>query len=107
MAGDDPRPVERTVTESSALAPESSQPGDGNRLARGAALGRYLVLEPHGSGGMGVVYIAYDPQLDRKIAIKLLKADAARDQSRLRREGQAMARLQHPNVVTVFDVGLF
>ncbi|MEZ4449848.1 MAG: bifunctional serine/threonine-protein kinase/formylglycine-generating enzyme family protein [Nannocystaceae bacterium] len=76
-------------------------------LARGAAIGRYLVLDHLGTGGMGVVYSAYDPELDRKVAVKLLKhgvGDYA-GRARLLREAQAMAKLAHPNVVTVYDVG--
>ncbi|MCB9749611.1 MAG: tetratricopeptide repeat protein [Myxococcales bacterium] len=70
-------------------------------------LGRYLVIEPLGAGGMGVVYAAYDAELDRKLAIKLLRAgrDGDDERARLLREAQAMARLSHPNVVSVFDVG--
>ena len=72
-----------------------------------ARVGRYVVLEQIGRGGMGIVYAAYDPELDRKIAIKLL--DPQRDdiaaRVRLLREAQAMAKLQHPNVVAVHDVG--
>lgn len=71
-------------------------------------LGRYVVLEPIGRGGMGVVYAAYDEQLDRKVAIKvLLNDELAEDEERLRlmREAQALARLSHPNVVTVHEVG--
>ncbi|MFZ6179149.1 tetratricopeptide repeat protein [Nannocystis pusilla] len=81
------------------------------RLQRGAALGRYLVLGPLGAGGMGVVYAAYDPELDRKVAIKLWHAAAGAATSadlargRLQREAQALAKLQHPNVVAVYDVG--
>jgi tetratricopeptide (TPR) repeat protein/predicted Ser/Thr protein kinase len=77
-------------------------------LERGAEVGRYVVLETLGSGGMGVVYAAYDPKLDRRIALKLLRSDAqvtAGARARLSREAQAMARLSHPNVVTVYDVG--
>ncbi len=72
-------------------------------------LGRYLVLHRVGSGGMGVVYAAYDPELDRKVAIKLLRsgADASVVRERLVREAQVMARLSHPNVVVVYDVGTF
>jgi serine/threonine protein kinase len=76
-------------------------------LALGATLGRYVVLEPLGRGGMGVVYAAYDPALDRRVAVKLLRR-ASRDekeQQRLLREGKVMARLSHANVVTVLDVG--
>ena len=84
-----------------------------NRPAEPIRLGRFVILRRLGSGGMGVVYEAYDPQLDRKVALKLLRSDAgpttARDaQSRLDElsaEARAMARLSHPNVVTVFDVG--
>lgn len=76
-------------------------------LPRGATLGRYVVLEQVGAGGMGVVYGAYDPELDRKVALKVLRGrgpDTAHQ--RLLREAQALARLDHPNVLTVHDVGL-
>jgi eukaryotic-like serine/threonine-protein kinase len=79
-------------------------------LVPGASVGRYRVLEVVGSGGMGVVYAAYDPELDRKVAVKVLRnADhrAAERTSRLLREAQAMAKLSHPNVITVHDVGTF
>ncbi len=78
------------------------------RLERGTCVERYVVLDPLGEGGMGVVYKAYDPELDRTVALKLLKSDrqgALRD--RLLREAQALARLSHPNVVAVHDVGTF
>ena len=78
-------------------------------LARGAVVGRYLVIERIGSGAMGVVYSAYDPELDRRVALKLLHPRRAaadgRGHVRLQREAQAMARLHHGNVVTVYDVG--
>ncbi len=82
----------------------------GGPLEPGALVGRYVVLAKVGSGGMGIVYAAYDPELDRKVALKLLHADdpgevRARRQTRLLREAQAMAKLDHPNVVTVHDVG--
>jgi tetratricopeptide (TPR) repeat protein/predicted Ser/Thr protein kinase len=78
---------------------------------RGASIGRYIVLEELGKGGMGVVYAAYDPELDRKVAVKLLHVEqgghtnATAGRSRLLREAQAMARLSHPNVISVHDVG--
>jgi tetratricopeptide (TPR) repeat protein len=82
----------------------------------GTTLGRYRVLGRLGEGGMGVVYAAVDPALDRKVALKVLpqsmgddaaSADArSRLELRLRREAQALAKLEHPNVVGVFDVGI-
>src|SRR5438105_1836645 len=78
----------------------------------GATLGRYVVLSLLGSGGMGSVYSAYDPTLDRRVAGKLVRGDItdpselALTRSRLLREAQAMARLSHPNIITVHDVGI-
>lgn len=73
----------------------------------GATLGRFSVLSEIGSGGMGRIYEAYDPNLDRHIALKLLRdaGDHGR-RRRLVREAQTLARLDHPNVVTVHEVGL-
>ncbi|MCX4242014.1 serine/threonine protein kinase [Paraliomyxa miuraensis] len=73
-----------------------------------ARIGRYLVIERIGHGGMGVVLEAFDPELDRRVALKLLHPERARGASRLRllREAQALARLSHPNVVQVYDVGV-
>ncbi|NVB41339.1 protein kinase [Pseudenhygromyxa sp. WMMC2535] len=72
-------------------------------------IGRYLVLRRLGAGGMGVVYMAYDALLDRKLAIKLLHERVwdidGRRRERLLREAQAMARVTHPNVVIVHEVG--
>ena len=70
-------------------------------------IGRFTVLRRLGAGGMGVVYSAYDDELDRKLAIKLLRTDRRGEgaESRLRREAQAIARLSHPNVIGVFEVG--
>ena len=71
-------------------------------------IGRYQVLETIGHGGMGTVYAAYDEQLDRKVAIKVLLEDGTfeqEDHARLIREAQALARLSHPNVVAVHEVG--
>ncbi len=70
-------------------------------------IGRYTILETLGSGGMGLVYRAHDPQLDRPIAIKLLNADWSTPEGawRMHREARAMARLSHPNVVQIYEVG--
>ena len=74
-------------------------------MMRGTTIGRYLVLEVLGAGAMGVVYAAFDPELDRKVALKLLRARASASSERLVREARATARLAHPNVVVVHDVG--
>jgi tRNA A-37 threonylcarbamoyl transferase component Bud32/tetratricopeptide (TPR) repeat protein len=82
-------------------------------LVRGATIGRYIVVGLLGRGGMGDVYGAYDPELDRKVAIKLVRThrdkriSASDGRSRLLREAQAIAKLSHPNVVGVYDVGTF
>jgi eukaryotic-like serine/threonine-protein kinase len=80
-------------------------------VAPGEHIGRYIVNARLGEGGMGVVYAARDPSLDRNVALKLLHADLASDgrsaAGRLMREAQAMARLSHPNVVTVHDIGTY
>jgi tetratricopeptide (TPR) repeat protein len=86
-------------------------PGEAEGLRRGAQLGRFVLLERLGEGGMGVVYSAYDEKLDRRVAVKLLRPDVwgratdSEGKARLLREAQAMARLSHPNVVTVYEVG--
>src|SRR5690606_627564 len=71
-------------------------------------IGRFTIVRKLGNGGMGVVYVAYDEQLDRRVAVKLLRNNVASPDARVRfvREGQAMARLSHSNVVTVYDVGV-
>ena len=80
-------------------------------LHRGQRIARYLVLGELGRGAMGVVYRAYDPGLNRKIALKVLRHRAhdegrrAVARVRLQREAQTLARLMHANVVAVFDVG--
>ncbi len=84
-----------------------------HRFRPGEKIGRYVLLEQVGQGGMGVVFAAFDPQLNRKIALKILegkeseaKPGEARElRTRLFREAQAIAQLSHPNVITVFDVG--
>jgi len=81
-------------------------------LPAGSKVGRYVVLEQLGVGGMSVVYKAYDPHLDRAIALKLMRVDpsggsAAEAGQRLLREAQALARISHPNIIAVHDVGMF
>jgi eukaryotic-like serine/threonine-protein kinase len=85
-------------------------PARATPLGAGARIDRFVIIEQRGAGGMGVVYRARDPGLNRDVAIKLLHpprhAGAGRGQGmRLVREAQALAQLSHPNVVTVYDVG--
>ena len=92
-------------------AQEALAAGRAGFLSIGDRLARFEILNRLGVGGMGVVYVAHDPLLDRQVAVKVLRADAhgelraAELEGRLLREAQAMARLSHPNVVTVHEVG--
>jgi tetratricopeptide (TPR) repeat protein/predicted Ser/Thr protein kinase len=87
--------------------PDADKPID--ETTPGARIGRYVVIGRLGAGGMGRVYGAYDTQLERRVAIKVLQPSArgTGGHARLLREAQAMARLAHPNVVTVYDVGAY
>jgi tRNA A-37 threonylcarbamoyl transferase component Bud32/tetratricopeptide (TPR) repeat protein len=80
-------------------------------LEPGASIGRYTILGLVGRGGMGEVYAAYDSSLDRKVALKVMLAEISaqdsRAQERLLREAQAIAKLSHPSVVVVYEVGTF
>jgi eukaryotic-like serine/threonine-protein kinase len=101
-----PRPADQSNDTAPATG-LASTPGD-YRFTPGERVGRHVVLERIGGGGMGVVYSAYDPKLDRRVALKLLRPDAtgsAEAQEHLLREAQTLARLAHPNVVNVHDAG--
>src|SRR5262245_3570548 len=77
-------------------------------LVPGARVDRYQILGAVGRGGMGEVYAAYHPDLDRRIALKVVHesgADSAEQRARLLREARAIARLSHPNVIGVYDAG--
>jgi tetratricopeptide (TPR) repeat protein/predicted Ser/Thr protein kinase len=93
--------LDETVTAAGAA-------GEDAPIDRGMLVGRYVVLAKLGAGAMGIVFAAYDPELDRKVAIKLLKtrADDGGARARLQREAQALAKLNHGNVVAVHDVGV-
>jgi hypothetical protein len=105
------RLVSELVRAAGADAGPAAEPVAGARgePARGDRVGRYVVLSRLGAGAMGVVYAAFDPELERRVALKLLApappAERRAREWRLRREAQAMARVSHPNVVPVFDVG--
>jgi len=113
----DPDSVERA-----AMRPEASESGPLDwrrelvrsrmfpRLEKAPRIGRYRVLRKLGRGGMGTVVAAHDETLDRSVALKLLHDDLAakpRQRHRLLREAQAMARVSHPNVVTVYEADVF
>src|SRR5712692_8056604 len=95
----EPKGAGAALPPSSPIAPE---------LPLGSFVGRYSIIDLLGTGGMGVVYSAYDPELDRKVALKVLRRDVVSGdtQARLFREAQAIARLAHPNVIAVHDVGI-
>lgn len=98
-----------TIVEGSGSSAEDDEDGTG-ALTPGTRMGRYVVLEEIGSGGMGMVFSAYDPELNRKVALKLLRPrhrERKRNRSRLLKEAQALAKLAHPNVITVYDVGTY
>src|SRR5262249_1525625 len=67
-------------------------------------IGRFRVIRSLGEGGMGSVYLAQDPKLDRSVAIKLLKEDSPDLRERFEREARTAAKLRHPNIVSIFDV---
>ncbi len=123
--GDDATPAKDAAASSASVSNATveddslrTQPGEGGSVAgapsptlgAGDTLGRYVVLSRLGVGAMGVVYAAFDPELDRKVALKIINsersgADLTAGRQRLVREAQALARLSHPNVVSVHDVG--
>ena len=94
-------------TESAAPAPSTDPARRMPQLGRGTCIGRYVVLDRLGIGGMGVVYRAYDPDLDRRVALKLVREQSEDTTARMVREAQALAKVSHPNIVQVFDVGVF
>lgn len=95
--------VEVTLADGESGPSQSVSP-----FERGETLGRYVALDTLGSGGMGIVLSAYDSKLDRRVALKLLHPHTSTDpenHARLIREAQALAKLSHPGVVAVYDVG--
>ena len=78
-----------------------------NRVQVGQTLGKYRLISLLGQGGMGVVYLAHDPAIERDVAIKVLSRELAADESSLQRfkaEARATGKLNHPNVVSIYEV---
>jgi len=96
-----------SASAASGFAAEVTVP---NALAPGASMGRYTILERIGSGGMGTVYAARDPELGRRVALKVIsntsRVGMPELRQRLLREAQAMAQVSHPNVTVVHEVGM-
>ncbi|MGH1340096.1 MAG: tetratricopeptide repeat protein [Nannocystales bacterium] len=102
--------AEQDVDTRGASAPDSStvdrvQKQFSSRLHPGQRVGRFEVAHPLGRGGMGSVYAAFDPKLERMVALKILHASRPSEQPRLVSEARALAQVNHPNVITVHDVG--
>lgn len=95
---------EQTVPAGASHSRQTS--GDYGELRLGSQLGRYIVLKPLGSGGMGIVYAGYDPELDRRVAIKVLRSGRSKDRAvdELVAEARTLAKLADPNVISVFEV---
>ena len=78
------------------------------QTAEGSTLGPYRMMRLLGKGGMGEVYLAQDTRLDRKVALKLLSAEFIKDAERILRftqEARAADELNHPNIITIYDIG--
>ena len=95
------------VDDSTLLEPAATRPARTGRGSVPATIGRYQILRFIGRGGMGEVYVARDPVLEREVAVKLISGEIDTDRSRQRLvlEARAAGRLQHPNIVTIFDAG--
>jgi tetratricopeptide (TPR) repeat protein len=118
MARETPNSVDDTLAVGPSSLDEtlaglnSPKPSESSPLAAGDTVGRFIVLSKLGAGGMGVVYAAYDPELDRKVALKMLLGQpvsqgtrGTEGRSRLLREAQALAKFSHPEIIAIHDVG--
>ncbi len=101
--GDSTYATTRALDDSSSPAPLVLEEAG---LVAGTLIGRYMIIDTLGEGGMGRVYRAFDPKLNRRVALKVLRhALESEQRRRLVREAQAMAQLSHPHVVHVYEVG--
>ena len=103
------KPAEIAATRTGEVHASSPAQREPVSLAEGGKVDRFTVIDKLGEGGMGVVLAAYDPLLDRRIALKLLRPGSLGSQlarKRMIREAQAMAQLSHPNVLPIFDAGV-
>jgi serine/threonine protein kinase len=103
----------RFLTRSAEPSSKPTQSKRGLRLRHRMAFGRYVVLEALGRGGMGVVYLAYDPELGRKLALKVIRlnakageGDLGHEREEVVQEARSLARISHPNIVSIYDVGV-
>ena len=105
--GRDPGPRESRRIPETTDAPETIDWATAWTRGTLGSLGRFQLRERLGDGGFGQVYLAYDPRLDRDVAIKVLKLPepSERVMERFFREARAVARLDHPNIVSVYDAG--
>ena len=100
--------IENPALEVEARSLAGEQSDSGTESMVGKTIGHYRLISPLGSGGMGEVFLAQDSILDRQVALKLLPEYFARDQDRLRRfqqEARAASALNHPNIITIFEIG--
>src|SRR5512145_3255070 len=87
---------------------EPSDPNKPTERELSGRIGKYEILRPLGKGAMGQVYLAHDTMLERDVALKVMVAQIADDpeaKQRFEREAKAVAKMTHPNVVNVFDIG--
>jgi eukaryotic-like serine/threonine-protein kinase len=111
MADETTVAVSSAASAKTALDDGRAERQAGDSTSAGRPIGRYVISRRIGRGGMGTVYEAFDPKLERRVAVKVLRRSAIRDlgkssTTRMLREAQCLARLSHPNVVPVYDVGV-
>lgn len=97
--------VETAADDAPAASVPASVGGATGSYASGDRIGRYRLVSALGLGGMGLVFLAHDDELDRPVALKVLRPGGNGDSRRLLREARSMARLGHPHIAAVYDVG--